>query len=160
MNIKFLSGMFCGVAFMTSIVAVSAQQAAPPADTQELQLQLNLTDQALSNANHQFIAERTQTLILRNSLAQAQADTAKMKAESDKKDKQIADQAAKLDALVKEEAERDSKKDKEIADLRGQLASSAKSEAATHPMVNATPVPKTPISESPASSVPAVDQPK
>jgi hypothetical protein len=120
MNIKFLSGSFCGVAFMTSLVAVNAQQAIPSSpEAQELQIQLNLTDQALGNANTQFLAERTQTLILRNQLAVAQADMAKIKAESDKKDK-------------------------EIADLKGQLASAARSEAATHPPVNATPVPPQP----------------
>lgn len=96
MNVKFLAGAFCGVAFMTSLVAVNAQQAGPAPDPQELQIQLNLTDQALGNANHQFIAERTQTLLLRNQLAQAQADAAKEKAESDKKDKEIADLKGKL----------------------------------------------------------------
>lgn len=124
-----------GIAFMGAIGLAAAQQVGPPPDPQEVQVQLNLTEQALANANHQFIAERTQTLMLRNQIAQAQADAAKAKADS-------------------------AEKDKTIADLKGQLASAAKFEDAIRPAgpvpPNATPVPQ--ANGSPTDSGPARSQ--
>lgn len=86
-----------GISFIGMTGLAAAQQVGPPPDPQEVQVQLNLTEQALANANHQFIAERTQTLMLRNQLAQALTDVAK-------RDADIKDLKGQLASAAKSEA--------------------------------------------------------
>lgn len=72
--------LFTAAALLVSFGAPAlAQQQGQSQDPQ--QLQMTLTEQALANATHEFISERTQGLILRNQLSEAQANLAKKDAE-------------------------------------------------------------------------------
>lgn len=118
-SVTFMVGAVCGVAFMFGVAW--AQQ--PPPDAQALQTQLSLTEQALANATHEFLGERTQTLILRNQLSTLQSD------------------AAKSASTAQAEA---AKKDTEIKTLKGQIESAAKSAAAARAPVPPALPPKVP----------------
>lgn len=83
--------------------AARAQQ--PTTDqVQDLSIQLNLTQQQLTEANKNFVNERSSTIRLGRQLNEALADNVKIKAEFDKKDgqiKELTDKAAGVDAATK-----------------------------------------------------------
>lgn len=74
--------------------------------------ELRLTEQALANATHEFLAERVATLKLQNALGQVSQ-------ESSAKDVRISEKDKKITEM-----------DKQIADLEGQISSAEKSEKA------------------------------